>query len=61
MILLYLILSFLLAFLSGFHWCAYQVDRIEGKIGFKYAAYSLACCAISVCLMFIVVGKAANG
>ena len=61
MIVVFLTLTFLLAFLSGFHWCAYQVEKIEGKSGLKYAAYSIMCGAISFCLMIIVVGKAANG
>jgi hypothetical protein len=60
-IVVFLTLTFLLAFLSGFHWCAYQVEKIEGKCGLKYAAYSLMCGAISFWLMIIVVGKAVNG
>ena len=61
MIIVFLTLTFLLAFLSGFHWCAYQVEKIEGRNGLKYAAYSIMCGVISFCLMIIVVGKAANG
>jgi hypothetical protein len=60
-IVVFLTLTFLLAFLSGFHWCAYQVEKIEGKSGLKYAAYSIACGAICFCAMLIVVSKVANG
>lgn len=60
MILLTLIIGVTLIFLSGLHWCAYKVDKIDGKPGLNSMTWSIVCGLFGLYHIISLIGMSAK-
>ena len=60
MILITLILAVALIFLSGIHWCAYLVDKQDGKRYLNSLTWSIVCGLMGVYFNISLIGLAAR-
>lgn len=56
MLLIIMFLAFCLIFLSGFHWCAYKINKTEGKDTALYLTATFVCGLLGFYHLISIVG-----